>query len=175
MQNSIAILYSTIDGQTLKICKQIAAYLMKLGYQVELYEISSFKKSVLQYSKIIIGASIRYGKHRTDVTQFIKENKIKLEETKSAFFSVNLVARKEEKNTCSSNPYIIKYFNKLNWKPDVIDVFAGQLDYSRYSFMDRVMIKLIMKITNGPVTSNSPIEYTDWTRVKAFSQQIAKV
>jgi len=55
----------------------------------------------------------------------------------------------------------------------MVDVLAGRLDYDSYSFVNRLMIKLIMKITKGPTKSVNPVEYTDWDRdrVKDFSKK----
>ena len=63
---------------------------------------------------------------------------------------MNLVARKDDKNTPDTNPYLKKFLETIGWTPDTLDVFAGILDYSKYSFFDRLMIRLIMKLTNGP-------------------------
>jgi len=172
MNKRIGIIYSTTNGQTLKICQRIAEHVENSGFKTEVIEISSFNKTTSDYSKLIIGASIRYGKHNKKVTEFIQKYKDELEQIDTAFFSVNLVARKSDKNTFDSNPYVVKFFDRLDWKPKIIDVFAGRLDYDSYSLVDRVMIKLIMKITKGPTKSDKPIEYTDWDRVKDFSIKI---
>jgi menaquinone-dependent protoporphyrinogen oxidase len=174
MNKQIGIVYSTTDGQTLKICQRIAEYLENSGFKTDVIEISSFDKTISDYSKLIIGASIRYGKHNKKVTEFIQKHKNELEQIDTAFFSVNLVARKSEKNTFDSNPYVRKFFNKLDWKPKIIDVFAGRLDYGSYSFVDRFMIKLIMRMTKGPTKSEKPIEFTDWDRVKDFAIKISQ-
>jgi menaquinone-dependent protoporphyrinogen oxidase len=169
MNKRIGIIYSTTDGLTLKICQQISEYVENLGFKTDVIEISSFKHTITDYSKLIIGASIRCGRHNKKVTEFIKKYKNDLEQIETAFFSVNLVARKEDKNTFDTNPYVVKFFDRLDWNPKIIDVFAGRLDYDSYSFFDRLMIRLIMKITKGPTKSDKPIEYTDWDRVKDFS------
>jgi menaquinone-dependent protoporphyrinogen oxidase len=83
------------------------------------------------------------------------------------------VARKSNKNTFDSNPFVVKYLKRLDWKPKTTDVFAGRLDYNAYSFVDRLAIKLIMKITKGPTKSKGPIEYTDWKRVEDFATRIS--
>lgn len=172
MENKIAILYSTVDGQTLKICTHIAQFLENKGFATDLFEITAFTKSVAVYSTVIIGASIRYGKHNKVVTQFVLNHKSALDQIKTAFFSVNLVARNASKNTFNTNPYVVKYLKTLGWTPQIIDVFAGQLDYSAYVFWDKIMIKLIMKLTHGPTKAKHPIEFTDWGRVEDFSLQL---
>ncbi|WP_299780682.1 menaquinone-dependent protoporphyrinogen IX dehydrogenase [uncultured Formosa sp.] len=175
MNKKVGIIYSTTDGQTLKICQRIAEHLKNSGFSTDIIEISAFKDSVSKYPKLIIGASIRYGKHSKKVTAFIQKHKNALDQIDVAFFSVNLVARKSDKNRFNTNPYVIKYFKQLDWTPKIIDVFAGTLDYKSYSFLDRIMIKLIMKMTDGPTSTNTPIEYTDWDRVKAFSIKISQI
>lgn len=172
MEKTVGILYSSVDGQTLKICKEIVTHIENAGFKTELFDINDFNSSISKYSIFVIGASIRYGKHNKKVTEFIETHKNELENTNSAFFSVNLVARKPEKSHYNTNPYVIKFFNATTWQPKLIDVFAGRLDYQSYSFVDRMLIKMIMKMTNGPTKTNQPIEFTDWNRVKAFSQKI---
>ncbi len=63
MKSKAVILYSTVDGHTLKICNHIAAQLEENGCNVNVNEISTFNKPLLDYNTVIIGASIRYGKH----------------------------------------------------------------------------------------------------------------
>jgi hypothetical protein len=43
------------------------------------------------FDKIVIGASIRYGKHRPVVYDFIRTNRTKIDSMPNAFFTVNLV------------------------------------------------------------------------------------
>jgi len=169
MKTKIGILYSTVDGQTLKICNEIKEVLVKKGNTVELFSIEDFDRKVTDFDKFVIGASIRYGKHNLKIIDFITNNKAALEKTENAFFSVNLVARKPEKASPETNPYFIKFMKEINWTPDKSAVFAGKLDYQKYPFTDRLMIQLIMWMTNGPTNPKTKIEYTDWDKVKEFA------
>ena len=174
MEQKIGIIYATVDGQTLKICNYIIDLLHQKQKNVELYSIDDFNGNITDYDILIIGASIRYGVHNEKISKFIMNNKEALNKIKTAFFSVNLVARKPDKNLPDTNPYLVKFIEKINWRPDVLDVFAGKLDYKSYPFWDRIMIKLIMKMTKGPTKTDQPIEYTDWKRVDAFASKIAE-
>jgi menaquinone-dependent protoporphyrinogen oxidase len=169
MKTKIGILYSTVDGQTLKICNVIKDILEEKGNTVELYSIENFNNNVKVFDKFIIGSSIRYGKHNIKIIEFIKKHQKELENTKNAFFSVNLVARKAEKATPETNPYYIKFLKEINWSPMKSAVFAGKLDYQKYPFTDRLMIQLIMWMTKGPTNSKTKIEYTNWDKVKEFA------
>jgi menaquinone-dependent protoporphyrinogen oxidase len=169
MKTKIGILYSTVDGQTLKICNLIKEVLEAKGSTVELFSIEDFQGNVADFDKFMIGASIRYGKHNLKIIEFINQNKAALEKIENAFFSVNLVARKLEKSSPETNPYFIKFLQTINWIPKTSAVFAGKLDYQKYPFTDRLMIQLIMWMTKGPTNSKTKIEYTDWDKVREFA------
>ena len=169
---NILIIYSTTDGHTLTISKTIANYL-KTNSNILVTPLINCKKDDLKNNDvIIIGASIRYGKHNPKVKEFIKNNLMILETKKSAFFTVNVVARKENKNQPETNPYLIKFLKSITWKPDIVDVFAGRLDYPSLNFWDKQMIRLIMYITKGPIDLKKTYEFTDWNRVESFAQKI---
>lgn len=169
MNSKIGILYSTVDGQTLKICTVIQEVLVEKGNSVELFSIDDFDKKIADFDKFIIGSSIRYGKHNPKIIKFINEHKKELNNTQNAFFSVNLVARKPERAKPETNPYFIKFLQNIDWIPNTSAVFAGKLDYQKYPFTDRLMIQLIMWMTKGPTNPKTKIEYTDWNKVKEFA------
>lgn len=175
MEPKIGMIYSTVDGQTLKICNKLIEVLQQNNQQVDLISIDDFKEDIAKYDKLIIGASIRYGVHNPKIIEFIKTNKAQLDSIKTAFFSVNLVARKPEKSDPETNPYVVKFFKTIDWKPTVVKVFAGKLDYKKYSFFDRKMIQLIMWMTKGPTNIDAEIEYTNWEKVNEFGKELIKL
>ena len=102
--SNFLIIYSSTDGHTKTICEKIINFLNN-GSSVKLVSLDEATKfNLIEFNKIIIGASIRYGKHSKELYKFIKLNKKILEEKKSTFFSVSVVARKPEKNTPETNP-----------------------------------------------------------------------
>tara|TARA_B100000700_G_C14911864_1_gene792672 strand:- start:673 stop:1203 length:531 start_codon:yes stop_codon:yes gene_type:complete len=169
------IIYSSTDGQTKLICERIKN-LSQFSNQTKLIEIAKAAEEDLQsYKVIIIGASIRYGKHKPSVLNFVKENIENLKKKKTAFFSVNVVARKDKKNLPETNPYLIKFLKLSKWNPDKKGVFAGKIDYPKYSFLDRQVIRLIMFITKGPTDTSKSYEFTDWTKVDDFTREIDQI
>lgn len=172
----ILILYASTDGHTKKICNRLQQVIEKLGHQVTLVSIDDESQVDLQaFDKIVIGASIRYGKHSPKINDFINCNKQLLDSKPNAFFSVNIVARKPGKNQPDANPYMRKFLKKITWRPKEIAVFAGKLDYPKYSFFDRTMIRLIMFITKGPTNPKAVIEFTDWQQVESFGRLISEI
>ena len=166
------IIYSSTDGQTKTICEKIKSF-SKNSESVKLISLEEASNFNLQsYEDIIIGASIRYGKHSKNLYKFISSNKETLEKKRSAFFSVNVVARKPEKNTPETNPYMQKFLKISNWKPDKLGVFAGKVNYPNYGFFDKYIIRLIMLITKGPTDTSRSFEFTDWSKVEDFAREL---
>ena len=167
------IIYSSTDGQTKTICEKIKSF-SKNSESVKLISLEEASNFNLQsYEDIIIGASIRYGKHSKNLYKFISSNKETLEKKRSAFFSVNVVARKSEKNTPETNPYMKKFLKISNWKPDKLGVFAGKVNYPNYGFFDKYIIRLIMFITKGPTDTSKSFEFTDWSKVEDFARELS--
>ena len=175
MSAKIGIIYASIDGQTKKICEYIKSKLDTQNNIVEIISIDNFEKTISEYKILIIGSSIRYGKHHKSIYQFINSHNTELSHIKTSFFSVNLIARNKNKNTPSTNPYLIKFLKGISWEPTLVDVFGGKLDYSLYPFFNRIMIKIIMKMTDGPTKTKTAIEYTDWKKVDAFCLKVSKL
>lgn len=174
---SLLILYSTTDGHTLEICQRLQHVVEKHAeepeHDVTLFNLNDVANTRLEsFDKIVLGASIRYGRHQPQVYQFIKSNRLLLEKIPCAFFTVNVVARKPEKSQPDTNPYLLKFLKQTAWKPEKLAVFAGQIDYQRYSFWDKHIIRFIMWVTHGPTNLNTKIDYTNWDDVDKFASEI---
>tara|TARA_Y100001936_G_scaffold49528_1_gene48095 strand:- start:1024 stop:1527 length:504 start_codon:yes stop_codon:yes gene_type:complete len=161
-------IYSSSNGQSLKICKALNKNKESLIIDIDMLKTANLDN----FDQIVIGASVKYGDHNKKVYEFVKKNRVLLEKKKTVFFSVNATARKSEKNTPKTNPYIIKFLKKTNWTPDHIGVFAGMIDFPNYNFIEKYIIKLIMWITNGPTDTSKTFEFTNWEDVKKFSEEI---
>ena len=166
------IIYSTTDGQTRKICERIMNASDNRD-SLKIFPIEDVKKEDLSiYDNIIIGASIRYGKHNSNVYSFIKENKNILENKNTAFFTVNVVARKLDKNHPDTNPYMKKFLKITGWTPNRLAVFAGKIDYPKYKFFDKQIIRFIMYVTKGPTDISKVYEFTEWDRIDEFAKDL---
>ena len=169
---STLIIYSSTDGQTKNICSRIGEFLSN-DIPAKIISLSDVTKNDIEkYDRVIIGASIRYGKHKKELFEFIETNLDELSKKDNAFFSVNVVARKPEKNTPETNPYIQKFLLKTSWVPQRLAVFAGKIDYPKYNFFDKQMIRFIMWVTKGPTNIKNTYEFTDWNKVDSFAKEL---
>ncbi len=173
---NILIVYSTVDGHTREICLRLQSVMEREHHQVSLMAINeSADANLSQFDAFVVGASIRYGKHRPELVEFINRNEQLLERKFSALFSVNVVARKEGKNRPETNPYMQKLLRNISWKPKQLAVFAGKIDYPRYRFFDRLMIRFIMWVTKGPAGRNAVVDFTDWKQVEEFGLRLSRL
>ncbi len=165
------LLYSSRDGQTSAIMSNIATTLQ--GSMIcEVMDIQLADNIDLrQYQQILIGASVRYGRFHSVLERFVRRHHAVLNEIPSAFFAVNLTARKPEKCSPQTNAYVRKFLLKSPWQPMLCGVFAGALRYPRYRWIDRVMIQLIMRMTGGETDTSKEVEYTDWQQVTRFAHE----
>ena len=173
-KSKVLILYSTVDGHTKDICKYIYKKLKgrKIVNIISIEESENYDLN--DYKEVVIGASVRYGYHRKNVYEFVNTYKEILEKKKTAFFSLNLTARKPEKNTPETNPYIIKFLKKVQWEPTIKGVFAGRLDYPSLDCANKLAILFIMVITNGPKDISQVYELTDFKKVDELIESISK-
>lgn len=169
----ILLAYSTVDGHTREIATRIGEICRAEGLEVTRRSFDDGPiEAVADYDRVIVGASIRYGKHRPNVSEWINANAVELGARPGGFFSVNLVARKPGRDRVESNNYVKKFLNGITWQPQQVGIFAGKLEYPKYGFWDRQAIRLIMLMTKGPTDPSAVVEFTDWDKVERFARDV---
>ena len=167
------LLYSSVYGLSRKICERIADLIAARGVQPHVLALTDPAVDPTAYDAIVIGASIKHGKHHPSVLAFIRRHEAALSARPSALFSVSLVARKTGKNTPDTNPYLQALLRQSPWQPRLLGVFAGELDYSRYGPFDRQMMRFVMWINRGPTDPATRKQFTDWSEVERFAGRVA--
>jgi len=165
------VLYSSVDGQTLKIINRIIELIEGEATLINIDDNPDIDFSL--YDKVLIGGSIRYGNFRKNLLDFVNRHKAQLDSLPNAFFVVCLTARKPEKAIPANNAYMMKFDQLSQWQPRLKGVFAGALLYSRYNWWQTLLIQLIMKMTGGSTDSSQDIELTDWSKVETFSRDFS--
>lgn len=169
--HKLLILYASRFGHTRVIVERIAA-VANHDFDCDIRDIrSSAPPPLSDYHAAIIGSPILYGHFHRPIRKFVTTHAEQLNAMPSAFFGINLVARKEAKRTAATNPYVRKFLRKAPWKPDPVGVFAGALYYPRYNWLDRSAIRLIMHMTGGEVDPEKEVVYTDWDSVDRFAAE----
>jgi menaquinone-dependent protoporphyrinogen oxidase len=171
--SKVLLLYHGVYDHTRRICERLQHVLQQAGVQADVVPLGRDAPSPEGYDTVVIGASIRHGKHNPLVLEFIRVHRAQLESRPSAFFSVSLVARKPTRNTAQTNPYVKAFLASSPWQPALVGVFAGELDYRRYGVFDRTVIRFIMRLTGGPAAPDTKVVFTDWSEVERFGARVA--
>ncbi len=123
---------------------------------------------------VVLVAAVRYGRHLPEADRFLAVYR-SLHSPPLALASVNLTARKSGKATVAGNTYLRKVIARHHLVPAVAVAFAGRLDYQRYGWLDRWIIRFIMLLTRGPTDPNTCIEYTSWRAVDEFAARVIEL
>lgn len=176
MANTVSVLlaYSSREGQTRKIMKRIAERLQEHGLKSELLDVQQVRgvMDIMKYQCVVVAGSIHYGHYSSHFRRFLKRHIQQLKQCHSVFFSVNLTARRAERNTALSSPYVRRVLKTLDWQPSISDVFAGALRYRSYPWYDSMMIRLIMAMMKGPTDTSKDYDFTPWERVDALADRM---
>jgi len=166
---AILIIYSTSEGQTLKIAERMANLIQETGREARLTPV----EGAWQHSffpapdAVIVAASIHIGKHSADVTSFVKKHRAQLSGLPSAFVSVSMSASAAEKRAAAEG-YVDDFLAETGWQPAVRGVVGGALRYSQYGVVKRAMIRHIARKEGLPTDTSRDHEFTDWNAVRAL-------
>jgi menaquinone-dependent protoporphyrinogen oxidase len=168
--------YATRDGQSRRIAQRIADRLAGLGIPAlpqDLAGISAAPPSLGTARLVVLVAAVRYGLPLPEAERFLAGFQALREPPLLVLLSVNLTARKPGKDTVEGNIYLRKSIARHRLAPAFALAIAGRLDYSRYSWLDRQVIRFIMRLTGGPTDSETCVEYTPWDVVDNVALRIA--
>ncbi len=174
---TIQFFVATRDGQSERIAQQISRQLSKAGHETTLTILSlgTSQDRPPDSQFVVIVAAVRYGRHLPEAEAFLSQFNKNDSPPPLALISVNLTARKQGRLSASDNPYLRKVIVRHELAPVVAVAVAGRLDYKKYRWIDRQMLRLIMAMTGGPTDGVSTIEYTDWAQVDRVASEIASV
>lgn len=170
------LFYATYDGQSRRIAEHISRRLSESGAPClpqDLAVTQPAAEDLAAASALVLVAAVRYGKHLPAADRFLAAYGSLAAPPPLALASVNLTARKAEKTTAAGNAYLRKTIARHRLTPALAVAFAGRLDYQRYGWRDRQIIRFIMLLTGGPTDPKTSVEYTSWPAVDEFAAGIA--
>ncbi|KFZ36166.1 protoporphyrinogen oxidase [Shewanella mangrovi] len=175
---SVLILYFSRGGHTARISRHLMRSIAAEQCRCEMMDIKEASKEGIDWDEwdaVVFGACVLYGTYDKTVFEFCEQNKQQLSDKAISFFSVNVVARKPEKRQLENNKYLQKFMALSAWKPKDVKIIAGKVDYPSWGWLDKQMIRLIMKMTDGPTDPKAVIDYTDWDDVSAYGKHIVSL
>ncbi len=169
----LPIYYASHDGHTRLITETIADRLHTLGIEATAVDIRDAPDEISGLPLFVLLSAIRFGYHLPRADRALKRFAALPQRPPLALASINLTARKPEKNTPETNRYFQKWIARHAVTPALAQVFAGKLDYPRYNLWERVIIQLIMTMTKGETNPTAIVDFTNWQQVSDWADEIA--
>jgi menaquinone-dependent protoporphyrinogen oxidase len=170
---NVLVVFESDHGQADKVARRIAVVLRAQGHEVEIARASS-APMIARFGAVVVGGSIRMGKHQKALVDFCRKNRDALLGRPTAFFSVSVSARRRfGKAEDEIAKHLSRFIGEARWVPERLWPVAGALKYTQYRPHIRVMLKLIAKLTGGDTDTSRDWEYTDWDAVDALARGFA--
>lgn len=167
----VLIVYGSGYGQTQKISEFIAERLRERGIETDTLSGNQLPRNLSpeSYDGIVVAASVRKMKYQKYIVSFVRNHLRLLQKLPSAFVSVSMA----EAGGHFQSQWLEKFSGDSGWRPAVFRSFAGALDYRKYNFITRIIMKKIAQKTGMNTDTSANHEYTDWTAVRQFADEFA--
>ena len=174
----VLIVFATREGQTAKIAERIATGIGAAGHEVELIDASDRTTAAAvdpkRFQLLVFGASMHAGGIEKELVDFIKAYRSTIESLPRALFLVLL--RAATKDAALRERWLADARDKVARQIPVsfgeIEMIAGTLAYSRYSWPMKLIMRRIARQAGQETDMRRDYEYTDWAQVDAYADRL---
>ena len=165
MKNKVLIVYASRAGSTGEVAKVIGQTLSDAGASVDVRSLMD-ENNPGQYKAVIVGSAIRMGRWLPEAVDFVKKHRDDLSRMPAAYF---VVCNTMKDDTPENRKKTLAYLDPVrkavpNIEPVDTGLFAGVIDFSKLSFMDKSMLKM---------KGASEGDFRDWAAIKKWAADIA--
>lgn len=175
----VPVFYSTTEGQTRRIADRIAASLRAAGIGSIAMEVTSAAARSFDWSLaegVVIAASLHAGAHQKAATAFVRRHRAQLNALPSLFVSVSLSAASRDAEERLAAERLAQAFPAdIGWIPGRVACVAGRLAYTRYSFLERWLMRRIARKEGAPTDTSRDYELTDWPALESLATEFARL
>ncbi len=162
MTKQVLIAYASKVGSTADIADEIRRVIEQGSAVVVDVKPVSQVKDVSAYDAVIIGSAIRRGKWLPQAVRFVQKNREALRRVPVAYFTVCLTMREDnEENRRTVSAYMEPVRRVL--QPLDIGLFGGELEYEKFPFWQRLMLKL-NRMPRG--------DFRNWDAIRAWASRL---
>jgi menaquinone-dependent protoporphyrinogen oxidase len=164
MTGKVLVAYTSRKGSTEEIARAIAAELEAMGNTVTVADMKGIT-SVGDFGAVVIGAPVYLAQVEKAVPAFVARNHDGILKVPVAAFVVGIAPVNPKVG--SVEEVLGKFRAALApVKPVAVTMFAGVLDLSRMSFVERTMTTL-MNVFTG--------DFRDWEAIRAWARELPPV
>jgi menaquinone-dependent protoporphyrinogen oxidase len=176
----VLIVFATREGQTAKIAGRIAERMRAAGHAVELLDaadlVATATMDLRSFQLLVFGASMHAGGVEQELIHFIQAYRSSIASQPRAFFLVLLSAA--TKDPALRERWLAdardKVARQIPLPFDGIEMIAGTLAYSKYSWPMKLIMRRIARQAGQETDMRRDYEYTDWAQVDTYADRLAK-
>ncbi|MBS1118204.1 MAG: flavodoxin domain protein [Deltaproteobacteria bacterium] len=170
----VLLLYASHYGHTRRIADRLAQLLRERDHQVDVVDVRTGALRLPapeRYDVVVLGSRVEFGRHATDLIEYIRIHREALSRMPTAFFSVSMAASGPAAGADPS-AYLAAMFEDLGWYPAQAISLAGGLPYRRYGWIMRFVMKRIARGAGHTTDTSRNHDFTDWNAVASFADKI---
>lgn len=165
----VLVAYASMHGSTGEVAHAIGKIMCDRGAAADIRLIKNVT-TLTPYDGVIIGSAVRSDKWLPEAVRFVEVHRNALSQIPVAYFLTCLTLTKpSEENVERSRSYLDPILNGVSEvKPVTIGLFAGVLDYSRYSAGMGAVMKY--KMWSKGIAEG---DYRDWSAIESWAGKAA--
>jgi menaquinone-dependent protoporphyrinogen oxidase len=182
----VAIFYATREGQTRHIAEHIAADLRARSVEADVFDVRQLHAPPdwASYSTACLAASVHASRHEPEMIGFVRNHRDDLERLSAAFLSVTLSEagaedltqpfERRQQSAADARRMVDVFVEESGWRPAHALCVAGALNYSRYNFFVKLLMKHIARKAGAPTDTSRDYEFTDWPALDRFVEGMVR-
>jgi len=158
MNQRILVTYATRAGSTAEVAAAIGESLAARGYAVDVKPVKS-QPDLAGYRAVVLGSAIRMGSWLPEAVDFVKANQAALAAMPVALFTVHMLnTGADEAGRTARTAYLNAVRPLLPGAEEAY--FEGLMDFSRLSFLDRLVSKMVKAVE---------ADRRDWAAIRGWT------
>jgi len=170
------IAYATTEGHTATLAEHCATTLRREGYEAEVVDTKHIDPDfdIDAFDAYLLLGSLHQTKHQASLVGFIHRNLTRLNEAPSALISASATGSKVDPlSQAKANACIDELLDETDWRPLARTPIGGCIQYTKYNFFIRLVMKRISEQEGGPTDTSRDHELTDWDKLDRFVKNFA--
>jgi menaquinone-dependent protoporphyrinogen oxidase len=158
----VLVAYASKAGSTGEVAEVMGQVLNAKGMTADVRQVKNVK-DVSGYQAFVIGSAIRMGRWLPEAVKFVEKNRAVLSHTPTAYFLVSGFLREDTPEMRSQVLAFVDPVRKIS-EPKSIGLFAGKMDYSKISWLDRTIAQAVKSVEG---------DWRNWDAIRGWAGELA--
>ena len=164
MVSKVLVVYASKAGSTGEVAEVIGQVLCEGGASVDV-RLAKEVSDLSPYRAVVVGSAIRIGRWLPEAVQFVERHQAALKTMPVAYFQVSGFLKEDTPDKRQEAATFLDPVRALV-TPVGEGLFAGKMDYSKLSFFDRTIAKMVGSVEG---------DWRDWDAIRAWADSLRPV